>query len=426
LIIHLDLDCYFASAERTLDRSLLGKPIAVGGRSNLSLFDKKQSSTKMYNPNSGAFVAPVFHNSKRKTFEEFFVDKGDKNQPDKIRGIITTASYEARAFGVKSAMSVNEALQYCPHLQVVPPNYLLYHDLSHQLSEYLKVKIPAIEQFSIDEFFGDVGGWIDDEDVYDFALEVQQEILEKFDLPISIGISEAKWIAKLATKSAKPLGVYEVKKGEIESYIKNIEIKEFPGIGKAFQKRLYSYEIYKLGDIKERKELFYSWKLPGIQLYNRVLGIDKEGINKAKDRKSIGISRTFDPIKDRYEIKRRISILARHIVYMVYKQKVNPTTYYLKINYDYGFRIKHSIKVERVFSEILFKDTMSELFDMIDTTRGHITKISMNVSNFSCQKLKTLDLINHNDDLKRDKISKSLHKLREKYSLDIIKSGSEL
>jgi len=424
MILHLDLDSFFAAAHRTVDPSLLNIPIAVGGRSNLKIFEKKKVGIKLYNSNSGAFVNPIFYNDKDNDFKSFFVDQVKGRE--KIRGIITTASYEARAYGVKTGMSVNEALGRCPNLKVMPPNYVLYHELSHSLHKFLKKEIPKVEQFSIDEFFGDVHGWIKEDEALEFANYLKESIDKEFKLPISIGISSGKWIAKLATNFAKPNGVHIVKKSEIPDFIKDIPIEEFPGIGRGFAKRLKKHFINTLGEASEHKTLFYSWKKPGIQLYHRIVGDDHEGINKANDRKSIGISRTFDPIKSRDEIQRRITILARHIIYLVLKQNVNPTTYYISIRYDYGARVKNGKTINRLFNEQLCKDTFLEMFKEMDTSMGYVTKLSMSVSNFSHQKHKILSLVDFEEDYKQKKITASLQKLREKYTLDIIKTGSEL
>jgi len=238
---------------------------------------------KLFNSNSGAFVNPVFYNENIGDFKSFFVD--NINGKEKVRGIITTASYEARAYGVKTGMSVSEALAHCPHLTVIPPKYILYHDLSHRLHIFLKKEIPEIEQFSIDEFFGNVSGWIEEDKVLEFASDLKKNIYKKFGLPISIGISSGKWIAKLATNHAKPDGVHMVKKNEISKFIQDIPIEKFPGIGKGYEARLKKHFIYTLGEASQNKNLFYQWKKPGIQLYHRIVGDDNEGISKANDRK---------------------------------------------------------------------------------------------------------------------------------------------
>ncbi len=396
--------------------------MAVGSRSNLEIFNRERTNIRLMNDNSGAFVTPVFYSDKEKSFDSVFIDKIDGQK--KIRGIITTASYEARAFGVKTAMPIAQALQLCPQLIIVPSHYPLYHKLSHYLHRFLQTKIPLLEQYSIDEFFGDLSGWIDDRDVLEFSKRLQQEILENFDIPVSIGINQSKWIAKVATDFAKPFGVYEVK--DIDSFLHNRSLKEFPGIGKGFQRRLEGYGINRLGEIKARKALFYSWKRPGIQLYHRITGTDNEPITSKRDRKSIGISRTFDALRDPDELRRRIMIMARHIVYIAISIEANPTTYYLKIDYEYGVKVKQSRTLDRLFSETLFKIELAQMYDIIAQPEAAALKLSLSVSNFTSNHLRTLSLLHLEEDQKRLRLTKDLQSLRERFGLDIIKSGSEL
>jgi len=422
MFIHIDIDAFFASAERSVNPKLNGIPIAVGGRSNLEIFNKKRTNIKLMNDNSGAFVAPLFYSDKEKTFDSFFVDM--VNGKKKVRGIITTASYEARAFGVKTAMPIAQALQLCPHLLVIPSNYKLYHDISKRLNLYMEKKIPKIEQFSIDEFFGDLSGWIEEDECYAFAQALKEDIFREFGLPVSVGIAASKWIAKVATEKAKPFGVYHVK--NIGQFIEAVPIKAFPGIGKAFQKRLLSHGIERLGEIEQHKELFYSWGKMGIQIYERVLGLDYESITERSLRKSIGISRTFDPIYDVAEVRRRVVIMARHIVYMAMRLEVNPTTYYLKIDYEYRRKRKSSRTVNRLFSENLFREQLLEMYDeIVDVSLGAI-KVTINISNFTNQHKKTLSLLDLEGDMEKLNLTKNIQSLRDKFGIDIIKSGLEL
>jgi DNA polymerase-4 len=267
MFIHIDIDAFFASAERAFDPSLCGIPMAVGSRSNLEIFSRERVGTKLMHDNSGAFVAPVFYTDREKSFEAYFID--EINGERKIRGIITSASYEARACGIKTAMPVAQALKLCPEMIVIPSRYERYHTLSQKLYRYMQRMIPQVEQYSIDEFFGDLDGWIEPKEVFSYAKKLQKEIRKHFLLPVSIGISEAKWIAKLATESAKPYGIFEVK--DIDSYIEDIPIEKFPGIGKGFQRRLRSHYISTLGEVKRNKTLLYRWKKPGIQLSQALL-----------------------------------------------------------------------------------------------------------------------------------------------------------
>jgi DNA polymerase-4 len=421
VFIHIDLDSFFISAHRTIDKSLIGIPAAVGSRSNLQIFDSKPNNTKLINNNHGAFVAPVFDSNNKNDFETRFVDKIDGK--DKIRGIIVTCSYEARQKGVKTAMSIDMALRICPELIVVPSQYSLYHHLSFELYQFLKYYIPQVEQFSIDEWFGDLSGYIKDEDIYEFCLKLQNDIQKIFSLPVSIGIASSKWIAKLATNDAKPIGIKYVK-NNLE-YIKNIPIEKFPGIGKSFSSRLKKYGIVTLGQIKQNKNLLYSWKKPGIQLYHRVCGDDNEKIEKRGKRKSIGLSRTFDTIYDKYEIKRRILIMCRNISYMIEDLKLYPSTYYLKINYEYNVKTKQSVTNDRKFSEKLFKDIIMDIFNSIYKSNIGVVKLTVNVTNFS-KKVQVYSLFDDKDDSKQKNLTSHVQKLRDKYGLDIIKNATEL
>ncbi len=427
MMLHMDLDTFFVSAHRTRDLSLLNRPVAVGGRSNLKIFDRKQVGVRLYNANRGAFVNPLFYPSERQAFEEFFVEKMPDGK-EKIRGIVVTSSYEAREKGVKTGMPLAEALRLCPDMKVLVPDYLLYHELSFALHRFLRREIPRVEQFSIDEFFGDLNGWVREEEVFAYAVHLKHLIWQKFRLPISIGIAPSKWIAKLATKFAKPNGVYLVKKEEIPEFIEEIPVEMFPGIGKGFRKRLSEHFIKTLGEASRHQALFYSWKTPGRVLYHRIVGDDGESVSERNDRKSIGISRTFDPICDREEVRRRILILARHIVFLVFKAGVNPTGYYLGLRYDTGVRLKQTFHEERLFSDQVCQEVFGKLFEVLSeySGTGCVTKIRMSVFRFSYQSRLTLSLLNIKNDYANRNLSLSIHRLRQKYSLDIIKKGSEL
>ena len=418
MFLHIDIDCFFISAERTINKNLLNCPAAVGSRSNLEIFSQQRRNIKLLNINSGAFVTPVFHSDFKKNFNNYFLDK------NKIRGIITTASYEARAYGVKTAMPIAKALSLCPNLIVVPSNMSLYHKLSKKLFILLKKEIPQIEQYSIDEFFGIIDGWIENKDVEKFINYLKNKIYKELKLPVSIGAAKSKYIAKLATNKAKPFGVYIV--NNQEEFIKDIPISNFPGIGKSFSKKLNQYGIKKLSDICNSKKLLYSWKLPGIELYNRVCAKNNGIIKKKEPKKSIGLSRTFDAIYEYNEIQRRVVIMGRHIAYMVHKAKVNPLRFDLKIYYNDGTKIKNGIQSNRIFNEHLFKESLVILLKNSWIENRGIIKIRVWVSNFSIKGNKTLSLLNHNEDLKQKQIDDAVSKLRNSFGLDILKNGNEI
>jgi DNA polymerase-4 len=420
--LHLDLDCFFVSAERINNPHLQNIPLAVGGRSNLSIFDRKKSKKALSNI-SGAFTSSILSYNDKKTFEEYFVDDDGR-----VRGIITTSSYEARDYGVKTAMSASEALRICPHLKILPPNYPLYHKLSQQLKDLLKNEIPVIEQYSIDEFFGDLRGYIDDEnEAVEFAAYLQYKIQTRLQLPISIGVAKTKYISKLATNFAKPYGIKLIMPNDLDKTLEKLPISAFPGIGKGFEQRLLNHGIKKLLDVKEKKALFYSWGKNGMQLYNRICGIDDEKLKLEKSKKSIGIGRTFDPLYDRKEIRRRIAIMCRHLSFLALKDGHNPMNYHLKIKYQYGEKSKNSINLHRLFNENFFKQSMLVLFSKLDIHPTHgIIQLYITLSHFEEETLTTMNLLHYENDRKFSKLTNSMQKLRDKYGVDIIKSGNEL
>jgi DNA polymerase-4 len=422
MFLHIDIDSFFVSAERSQDPSLKGIPAAVGGRSNLEIFSRKRQHIRLMNENAGAFVTPVFYSDHQKTFREKFVDTVDGR--DKIRGIVTTSSYEARACGVKTAMPLAQALSLCPSMVVVPSHYLLYHKLSHQIHAFVAKMIPEVEQFSIDEFFGYVGGWIKDRHVEAFARDLQAQILVEFDIPVSIGIARSKWTAKLATEYAKPYGVLRV--DNVKAFIHDKPLKKFPGIGRRLQVRLEERGITHLGQIHASRALFESWGKSGRQLSHRILGTDGEGIEHRAGRKSIGISRTFDPTDDPDEVRRRIMILARHIIYITLGMEANPTVYYLKIHYQYGTRVKQSRRVERLFSEMLYKRMLSEMYEEIVRPELSAIKLSLSVADFTTHHHRTLSLLEFESDQKDRTLSDKIQQVRERFGLDAIRTANEL
>jgi len=411
MILHMDLDSFFVSAHRSKDKSLLNRPVVVVKRNDKEIFQNQKS--EVLNLNEGAFTGDLIV-SKKEYDKSYFLENG------KIRGIVVTASYEAREFGIKTGMTLKEALGIYPDLVVLLPDYRLYHILSYKLKLFLRKKIPVIEQYSIDEFFGDVSGWVDEKDVLSFAYDLKKEIYEKFSLPISIGIAKAKWIAKLATSFAKPDGVYKV--DNIYEFIKDIPIEKFPGIGKRVEKRLKEKGIMTLKDVIENKEYLYSWGKNGIVLYKRILGVDNESVGEREIRKSIGISRRFDPVFDRREVLRRVYILCRYLAFLVEKRGVNPTFYYLKIRYKTKGKSKSHKRVFRFFNELVLKEIMRELFIRADVEEDYIISIAISVSQFK----NISNLFDFEEDRKLKKLDKAIFKIRSKYGISSIVVADEI
>lgn len=421
--IHIDIDCFFVSAARIVDASLEGKAVAIGGRSDTKIFTKDAKRQTANFENSGSFV-PTFY----KAYEESDDDiNAFKDDDGRIRGILTTSSYEARAYGIKTAMSIKEALGLCPHLIIKAPNMSLYQQLSHALHEFLASKIPLIEQASIDEFYGDLQGWIEDEDVPQFIDNLRHEIKKALKIPVSIGAAKTRYIAKLATTYAKPFGSKTIYPREQDRFVDPIKVEKFAGIGRSMQAKLQSAQIHTLGDLKKRRGTVESWGPYAKDLYKRVSGISDAPIVTTSKRKSIGISRTFDALHDRAELRRRVHVLARHLSFAILKLKVIPTVFHLSISYEMNQNSHKNISLCEIFTEKKFDSLCISLFNEADNQRRlHVIRLSINCSSFTRDSKKELSLIGFHDEQRMKKLTDKTQSLREKYGIDALKWGSEM
>lgn len=420
--IHIDIDCFFASAARIVEPELRHKPIAIGGRSDTKIFSKDAKNQTVNFENSGSFV-PTFY----KAYEAKDDIDGFTDENGKIRGILTTSSYEARAFGIKTAMSIREALQLCPELIIKAPNMSLYQELSHKLHEFLCSKIPLVEQASIDEFYADLSGWIEDDDIPAFIDNLRHEIKKTLQLPVSIGAADTRYIAKLATTYAKPFGCKTIKEHNFDTFVNPIKVGEFAGIGKSMKTRLKSVHIHTLGDLRARKGTVESWGPYAKELYKRVSGLTDAPIVTTHKRKSIGISRTFDPLYDRNELKRRVHVLSRHLSFAILKLDVIPTVFHLSVSYEMNQSSHKNISLAEIFTEQKFDALCQELLLHADSQkRLRVIRLSINCSSFTRDSKKELSLIGFEDDQKMHTLTKSIQELRQRYGIDALKFASEM
>ncbi len=425
--IHLDLDCYFVSAERTRYPFLKDKNVVVAKSSDKKIFSKDKKQGVILG-DTGAFNSVLeFKNSYdtnnilKAWKDEFLDENGD------IHGIVIAKSYECKPYGIKTGTPLKEAIHMCPNLIIIPSDHLFYQQLSQKLKTYLEFKIPVLEQYSIDEFFGDLNGWVKNSDTLEFIKDLRDDIKEKFDLPITIGASKSKWIAKLITDRIKPFGVYALEENRVLDYTQDIDVNDFPGIGRAISKKLADYRVKTLGELRARPNLLYLYGKTGVELYERICGTDNERVIPYSDRRGIGISRNFKAIIDRNEIYRRVMILARYLSYTITKLNLNPTTFYFKIRYEYGIKNSQSITENRLFNEKFLIDLAKFMIKKLDTRLNYkIHYIAISASNFaSDHNIKTFCLIDYKKDLKYKALNENLLKVRDKYGIDIVKYASE-
>ena len=390
MILHIDLDCYYCSAERIRNPSVRDIPLAVGGGSSEGIFGATPAQTTP-------------------------------------RGVVVTSSYEARARGVKTGMSIVEALRFCPTLTILPPDHVYYRALSARLFALLQTLMPTVEQCSIDEFFCDISGMNEAQIPEAFALHVKHTITQTLGLPVSIGISSAKWIAKLATNAAKPDGIRYVPRETIAAFIASKPIEHFPGIGKSTQEKLHKHGIQTLGQAYEAKHLFWQWGEGAKQLWRKIAGEDKEVVEVSKQRKSIGLSRTFEPIASREELHRRVVVLVRHIAFLVVKSGVHPATFSVTLRYEHGVKITQRCTQHRFFSEAFLRQRALALFDQTDTCKQNkVNFLGLSVSHFLEHSGQSVSLLDFCEDQKHRSIEASMHQIRSRYGLDAIVSAREL
>ena len=422
--IHIDLDCFFVSAERTLDKSLIGRPVGIGGRGDTKIFSHQKSRQFLSLKNSGAFVPAYFfeHDSSGQNDLQRFID------PDgRIRGMLTTTSYEARAYGVKTGCTIREALQRCPGIIIKQPNMRLYQELSHRLKTFLQERIPVIEQGSIDEFYGDLDGWVDDSDVPAFIDDLKNEAMEVLGLPLSVGAAYSRYTAKMATNAAKPFGTKAVYPHEVDRFIHDLPITDFPGIGRKTAVKLRKLGLNTLGEIQSHPHLFLHSTKSQRDLYERVCGIDRTPLQQERERKSIGISRTFDPEIDRKELKRRVIILSRHLSHALIRMKKLPTHYSFSIRYELNQKAHANITVDRLFSESYLREIMLGLFTQADRYKElKAIRIGLACGAFTQSSHHTFSLLEYEEDTRRHRLTQSTSALREKYGLDTLQWGAEL
>jgi len=420
--IHIDIDCFFVSAARIIEPELEHKPVAIGGRSDTKIFAHNAKTQTVNFENSGSFV-PTFY----KAYEAHEDDIESFMENGRLRGILTTASYEARAYGIKTAMSLREAKQLCPELIIKAPNMALYQELSHKLHDFLALKIPLVEQASIDEFYCDVSGWITDEDIPQFIDNLRHEIKKELQLPVSIGAANTRYIAKLATSHAKPFGCKTITKYEFDKFVNPIKVENFAGIGKSMKNKLHAVHIKTLGELRNRKGTVESWGFYAKELYKRVNGESDANIQTKHHRKSIGISRTFDALYERSELQRRVHILARHLSFAIMKLKVIPTVFHLSIDYETNQKSHKNISLAELFTEKKFDSLCLKLFLEADIhKRLKVIRLSINCSSFTRDSKKELSLIGFAEEQKMHILTHATQVLREKYGIDAIKFASEM
>lgn len=230
------------------------------------------------------------------------------------RGVVTTANYEARKFGIHSAMSAQKAYELCPEAIFVPGRHELYSEVSASIHEIFKRFTDIIEPLSLDEAYLDVTeNKKNIKSATKIAALIQQAIYEELHLTCSAGVSYNKFIAKLASDYQKPSGITVIPPEKAYEFLNNLEISKFYGVGKKTAEKMYQLNIFNGADLyqKDELELIHYFGKMGYSLYRKVRGIDDSPVRVSRERKSIGREHTYGkPLTTEEEVLAELRFLA--------------------------------------------------------------------------------------------------------------------
>ncbi len=335
-IIHVDMDAFYASVAQMDNPELRGKPIAVGG--------------------------------------------------DGRRGVVSAASYEARKFGVFSAISGALAKKRCPELIFVKPDFERYKAISKQIRKIFKEYTHLVEPLSLDEAYLDVtANKKGMQSASLIAQEIRQRIFDEVGLTASAGISINKFIAKVASDYNKPNGQKTVSPDEVISFLEDLDIRKFYGVGKVTAKKMYELGIFTGADLK-KKDLLYlenHFGKSGSFYYNVVRGIHLSAVEPYRIQKSVATEHTFyENITSEIYMMEKLEGIALELSKRLQKHKIAGKTITLKIKYS-DFTIQTRSKTLRYFiadphliletvKTLLFQDRLSDSVRLLGISMSNL------------------------------------------------------
>lgn len=385
VILHVDMNSFYASVEQAYDPSLKGLPLAIAGN------------------------------------------------PKKRRGILVTCSYEARAYGVYTTMTVGEARRLCPDLVVIPPDFEKYRKASSKVFAILKNYTALVEPVSIDEAYVDIteiGGLTN---AIAISENIQKQILDTLDLPCSIGIGPNKFLAKTASDMKKPMGITVLRKREIEQILWPLPVIDMHGIGKSTEKKLAELKIYTIGDLAKADEVPVKALLGknGIRLRKRANGNDDRLVDPeaAAERKSVGSSTTLAIDEtDLLACLKTFEWLAEKVAHRLEQQQLAGTVIMIQIrtaNWQNQSRSKTVLnplyRADEIYHEA--KNLFESHWD-----KEPVRLLGITITNvLPVQELfKQLSIYNFEKHANEEKIDGIISTLNKKLGTDMIKRGNRL
>lgn len=375
-ILHLDLDAFFCSVEELLDPSLAGVAFAVGGRAG-------------------------------------------------ERGVISTASYAARKFGVRSAMPTAQALRLCPHLKLLPARHKVYGEYSRRVMELLADVTPVIERVSIDEAFLDVTG--DPRPGGEIAARLKARIRETTGLPASFGVATNKLVAKIATNVGKPDGLVVVPPGAEAAFLAPLPLAALWGVGPKMRANLELLGMKTIGDLAAWPEAdlvrrFGEW---GRALARHAKGIDDRPVTGEYEAKQISSETTFArDVTDGDVLRHKFLELSEEVAAGLRRDGLVARTVKIKVRWPpFETLTRQTTLAQSTDLDNDIFEAAWALFNKVWTPGRHVRLIGVGVSNLS-EAARQLSLFDEAEKAKEAKLARVLDALREKYGWDAVKRAS--
>lgn len=331
-IVHMDLDTFFVSCERLGNSKLEGIPLIIGG--------------------------------------------GD-------RGVVASCSYEARTFGVRSAMPIKMALRLCPQAKVMKGDMELYSKLSHDVSEVIQEKAPIMEKASIDEFYLDITGMDKFYGAYKWTNELSQSITKETGLPISFALSVNKTVSKIGTGEAKPKGNLEIPENKVQLFLNPLSIQKIPMVGDVTFQLLSRIGIRTIQTLSEMPAEVLQRMIGknGIELWKKANGIDNTPVEPYTERKSISTEHTFG--QDTIDIPKLKSILVgmvEKLAFQLRSEQWLTSTVVIKIRYsNFDTETKQS-RIPYTSADHILTKNVTDLFDKLYQRRMRLRLIGIRFS----------------------------------------------
>lgn len=376
-IFHLDLDAFFVSVERILDPSLKGKPVIVGG------------------------------------------------DPKYGRGVVAACSYEARAYGLHSAMPIRTAYKLCPHGIYMHGHGDEYTRFSKAVKNILERYAPLIEQASIDEFYLDMTGT---QRMYGsmfaFASKLQKEIWDELNLPCSIGIGSNKTVAKIGSDCMKPTGITYILPGMEKEFLAPMPVETIPGVGKVMKESLNARGIYRISDITKLPPDYLSAAFGkyGIDLWRKAHGEGTEYLTIQRTRKRISRENTFgNDITSEEELKGNLFYLTGKVCQSLRNKGWEASTIDIKLRYNDFQTLTRSKTIKPTDDDKIIFETAWSLMKKARTRRVGVRLIGVGVTNFSL--LNEQEYLFEDYEVKRKKMLRAVTGIRDKYGYESLMLG---